>query len=66
MNNRANGALAIYEESFFSKIGNTLGMQDIEIGDEEIDKRSIISSALLGCGACLLAVWYAMVCDNFL
>ncbi len=34
--------LTIYQEGFFSKIGKKMGMQDIQIGDEEIDQRYVI------------------------
>ena len=42
VDNRANGSLALYDETIFSKIGKALGMQDIQTGDEEIDKRFIL------------------------
>ena len=44
VNNAANVYLALYQESVFSKIGKFFGMQDIQIGDEEIDRRFIIKS----------------------
>jgi hypothetical protein len=44
VNNAANIYLALYQEGVFSKIGKFFGMQDIQIGDEEIDRRFIIKS----------------------
>ncbi len=40
--NPANGSFALYNETVFSKIGKVLGMQDIQTGDEELDKHYII------------------------
>lgn len=42
VNNHANGKLAIYQETVFSQLGKVLGMQDIQTGDEELDKRFIL------------------------
>lgn len=42
VNNQSNLYLALYEESIFSKIGKFFGAQDIQVGDEEIDRRFII------------------------
>ena len=42
INNRVNGKLAIYQETIFSQLGKALGMQDIQTGDEELDKRFIL------------------------
>ena len=44
MDNPANVYLALYQESVFSKIGKFFGMQDLQIGDEEVDRRFIIKS----------------------
>ena len=44
VNNRANVYLALYEEGVFSKIGKFFGSEDIQVGDEEIDRRFIIKS----------------------
>ena len=44
VNNAANVYLALYQESVFSKIGKFFGMQDIQVGDEEVDRRFIIKS----------------------
>lgn len=44
VNNQATAYLALYEEGVFSKIGKFFGMQDIQIGDEELDRRFIIKS----------------------
>jgi len=35
-------SLAIYDENVFSKIGKALGMQDVQVGDEDLDRRFII------------------------
>jgi hypothetical protein len=42
VNNQSHFYLALYEESVFSKIGKLFGAQDIQIGDEEIDRRFMI------------------------
>jgi hypothetical protein len=42
--NPANVYLALYQESVFSKIGKFFGMKDVQVGDEEIDRRFIIKS----------------------
>lgn len=42
VNNAANIYLTLYQESVFSKIGKFFGMQDIQVGDEEVDRRFII------------------------
>jgi hypothetical protein len=34
--------MSIQQEGFFSKIGKALGVQDLQLGDEEIDRRFII------------------------
>ncbi|MBI3361577.1 MAG: hypothetical protein HY023_10775, partial [Chloroflexi bacterium] len=44
VNNQANVYLALYEESVFSKIGKFFGMEDVQIGDEDVDRRFIIKS----------------------
>ena len=44
VDNPANVYLALYQESVFSKIGKFFGMADIQIGDEEVDRRFIIKS----------------------
>jgi hypothetical protein len=40
--NRANVHLALYEEGFFSKVGKFFGREDVQTGDEEVDRRFII------------------------
>jgi hypothetical protein len=42
VNNRANLYLALYEKTIVSKISKFLGMQDIQIGDDEFDRRFMI------------------------
>ena len=42
VNNQANLYLAMYEETIFSKIGKFFGTQDIQIGDDEFDRRFMI------------------------
>jgi hypothetical protein len=42
INNRANLYLALYEKTFVSKIGKFLGMRDIQIGDDEFERRFMI------------------------
>jgi hypothetical protein len=42
VNNQSNLYLTLYEESVFSKIGKLFGAQDIQVGDEEIDRRFMI------------------------
>jgi len=44
VDNRANLYLALYEEGVFSKIGKFFGQEDVQIGEEEIDRRFIIKS----------------------
>ena len=44
VDNPANIYLALYQESMFSKIGKFFGMADIQIRDEEVDRRFIIKS----------------------
>ena len=44
VNNQANVYLALYQEGVFSKIGKFFGMQDIQVGDEEVDRKFIIKS----------------------
>ncbi|MBI3762629.1 MAG: hypothetical protein HY260_12330 [Chloroflexi bacterium] len=44
VNNQANVYLALYQESVFSKIGKFFGMEDVQIGDEDVDRRFIIKS----------------------
>jgi hypothetical protein len=41
-NNPSDLSLAIYEEGVMSKIGKALGMQDIQLGDADLDQRFII------------------------
>ncbi len=41
-NNPSNLALAIYEEGVMSKVGKALGMQDIQVGDADLDRRFIV------------------------
>lgn len=40
--NPSNLALTIYEEGVMSKVGKALGMQDIQVGDADLDRRFII------------------------
>lgn len=56
VNNQTGAYLALYEEGFFSKIGKFFGMQDIQIGDEELDQRFIIKSRPESYAAGLLRV----------
>jgi len=42
VNNQSNLYLALYHEGVFSKIGKFFGMQDIQVGDIELDRRFII------------------------
>ncbi len=42
VNNRANLYLALYEKTIVSKISKFLGMQDIQVGDDEFDRRFMI------------------------
>ncbi|MEX1376423.1 MAG: hypothetical protein AB1Z23_03005 [Eubacteriales bacterium] len=42
--NKEEFAFKIYKEGFFAKIGKFFGMEDIEIGDEMVDKKLIIKS----------------------
>lgn len=44
VNNQANIYLAMYQESVFSKMGKFFGLQDVQIGDDEIDRRFVIKS----------------------
>jgi len=44
VNNRDNAYLALYQESVFSKVGKFFGMQDIQVGDEDLDRKFIIKS----------------------
>lgn len=44
VNNQANIYLALYEEGLFSKIGKVFGAEDVQIGDEEVDRRFRIKS----------------------
>lgn len=44
VNNQANIYLALYEEGLFSKIGKFFGAEDVQIGDEEVDRRFILKS----------------------
>ena len=44
VNNAAGLYLALYQESVFSKIGKFFGMADIQVGDEEVDRRFVIKS----------------------
>jgi len=44
VNNAVGIYLALYQESVFSKIGKFFGMEDLQIGDEEVDRRFIIKS----------------------
>jgi hypothetical protein len=42
VNNPSALSLAIYDENVLNKLGKALGMQDIQTGDEELDRRFII------------------------
>lgn len=44
VNNTANVYLALYEENLFTKIGKFFGMEDVQVGDEDIDRRFRIKS----------------------
>jgi hypothetical protein len=44
VNNQDNVYFALYEEGVFSKIGKFFGSEDVQIGDEEVDRRFIIKS----------------------
>jgi hypothetical protein len=44
VNNQANVYLALYQESVFSKMGKFFGMEDVQTGDEEVDRRFIVKS----------------------
>jgi hypothetical protein len=44
VNNQTNAYLALYQESVFSKVGKFFGMQDVQVGDEDFDRRFIIKS----------------------
>ena len=44
VNNQTSAYLALYQESVFSKIGKFFGMQDVQVGDEDFDRRFIIKS----------------------
>jgi len=39
VNNPSALSLAIYDENVLSKLGKALGMQDIQVGDDELDRR---------------------------
>ena len=39
VNNPSALSLAIYDENVLSKLGKVLGMQDIQVGDDELDRR---------------------------
>jgi hypothetical protein len=39
VNNPSALSLAIYDENVLSKVGKALGMQDIQVGDDELDRR---------------------------
>jgi hypothetical protein len=43
--NPSNGRLRVTQEHLLSGIGKALGMQDIQVGDEAIDKKYVIQSA---------------------
>jgi hypothetical protein len=42
VNNPSALSLAIYDENVLSKVGKALGVQDIQTGDDELDRRFII------------------------
>jgi hypothetical protein len=42
VNNPSALTLAIYDENVLSKVGKALGMQDIQVGDDELDRRFTI------------------------
>jgi hypothetical protein len=42
VNNQSHVYLVLYEEDVFSKIGKLFGAQDIQLGDEEMDRRFMI------------------------
>jgi hypothetical protein len=44
VNNQESIYLALYEEGVFSKIGKFFGTEDVQVGDEEVDRRFIIKS----------------------
>src|SRR5262245_4406235 len=44
VNNQDSAYLALYQESVFSKVGKFFGMQDIQVGDEDLDRKFIIKS----------------------
>ena len=39
VNNPSALSLAIYDENVLSKLGKALGMQDVQVGDDELDRR---------------------------
>jgi hypothetical protein len=44
LENPAGIRFAVYQEGVFSAIGKLFGMQDVQIGDEELDRRFVIKS----------------------
>lgn len=56
VNNQDNAYLALYRESVFSKIGKFFGMQDIQVGDEDLDRKFIIKSRPENFAASLLLI----------
>jgi hypothetical protein len=42
LNQPTNLSLTIYQEGMFSKLGKALGMKELSIGDDEIDRRFVI------------------------
>ncbi len=56
VNNQENAYLALYQEGVFSKIGKFFGMQDIQVGDEDLDRKFIIKSRPENFAASLLLI----------
>jgi hypothetical protein len=44
LSSAANFSLTLTEEGVFSRIGKAIGMQDVQVGDDEIDRRYTIRS----------------------
>jgi hypothetical protein len=42
VSNTSGLGLALYEQGLLSQVGKLLGMQDIQVGDEELDRRFVI------------------------
>jgi hypothetical protein len=55
--------IRIYREGFFSKIGKSLGMQDIQVGYDEFDKTFILKSSAPDLAA---KVFDNKMCDVFI